>query len=278
MNLWSVAGVAAMALTAAGGAGAASSVDIRNAAAQVTIIPEARSDVQVSIIRTHPKLRLSVSTIGDRVIVDGGLMGRAMTCHAALGGPSVMVWGVGNVSVETLPKVVIHTPMDAKVSAGGAVFGDVGRAASADLATSGCGDWTMANVSGPLKISTAGSGDVRAGSAGSAHLRVSGSGDISLRDLAGGLDAATSGSGDVSIASVSGPFRARVAGAGDIKARGGAVTDMDVAIAGSGDVTLAGSAQSLKATIAGSGDVTVTRVSGPVTKSVVGSGDVTIGG
>ena len=244
----------------------------------MTIIPEARSDVQVSIIRTHPKLRLSVSTIGDRVVIDGRLVGRAMTGHAAFGGSNVMIWGVGNVGPDALPKVVIHTPMDAKVSARGAVFGDVGRAASVDLATSGCGDWTVANVSGPLKIATAGSGDIRAGSAASGHLRVSGSSDVSLRDLAGGLDAATSGAGDITVASVSGPFRARVAGSGDIKAHGGTVTDMDVSIAGSGDVSLAGSAQSLKASIAGSGDVTVTRVTGPITKSVVGSGDVTIGG
>ena len=41
---------------------------------------------------------------------------------------------------------------------------------------------------------------------------------------------------------------------------------LEVTVAGAGDVTLGGVAQSLKASIIGSGDVRVGRVTGPVTK------------
>jgi hypothetical protein len=62
-----------------------------------------------------------------------------------------------------MPQVVIHTPRDVKVSAGGAVFGSVGRSATLDLDNAGCGDWTIANVEGTAKVSQAGSGDTRMG-------------------------------------------------------------------------------------------------------------------
>ena len=64
----------------------------------------------------------------------------------------------------------------------------------------------------------------------------------------------------------------------DIHSNGaGSVTDLEVAIAGSGDVTFHGVAQTLKATIAGSGDVVVGHVTGAVSKHIAGSGDVRIG-
>ena len=47
-----------------------------------------------------------------------------------------------------MPQVVIRTPRDVNVDAGGAVFGSVGRSASLDLGNAGCGDWTIANVDG----------------------------------------------------------------------------------------------------------------------------------
>ena len=272
-------GFAALAggLALASAAAAAPGVDIRYAAARVTVIPEARTDIQVFVAKGNDRLPITVTRQGDQVVVEGNLHMRPYSCHTVFGKPSVFIFGAGNFGVDALPQVVIHVPMDARVSAGDAVWGSVGRSNSLDLHASGCGDWTAAAVSGPLNISVAGSGDVRAEGAGWAQAHVSGSGDVNLGEVRGALSTSISGSGDVTAASINGPLEAQVAGSGDVRIKGGRATTMRVHIAGSGDVTLRGPADSLDASIAGSGDVTVGEVRGTVTKHISGSGEVNVG-
>ena len=268
---------AAVIAVAISGVACAAEVDIRNAAARVTVIPEARSNIAVSVYRTHPRLPLRVSYLGDTVRIDGNLGLRSPSCRNIFGRKGISVWGVGFTPYDALPQILIRTPMNVKVKAGGAVFGAVGRSDSVELANAGCGDWTVANVSGPADVRIAGSGDVRAGSVGSADVRISGSSDITFNDVRNGLTSAVSGSGDLHAGVVNGPLHVRVAGSGDVVARGGQVTDMIVDVAGSGDVRFGGVAQSLQAAVAGSGDVNVGRVTGTVSKRVAGSGSVTVG-
>ncbi|HEY5106362.1 MAG TPA: DUF2807 domain-containing protein [Caulobacteraceae bacterium] len=265
------------ALATASTATAAPAVDIRHAVARVIIIPEARADIVATVVRTNSRLPLRIYRSGDDVIVDGGLGLRAQGCHSVFGKPAVGIWGLGSVGYDDMPQLVIRTPMDVRVSAGEAVFGSVGRSASLELDNSGCGDWTLANVAGPMRLRLSGSGDAHAGSAGSADLRISGSGDITTRDIRGGLETSTSGSGDIDAASINGPFHVHVAGSGDVRAHRGQASDMQVSISGSGDVSFGGVAQSLDASVAGSGDVSVARVTGLVAKHLAGSGDVRIG-
>ena len=258
-------------------ASAAPSVDIRYAAARVTVIPEARSDIQVFVAKGNARLPLTVTRQGEQTVIEGNLHMRPVSCHSMFGKPAVFIFGIGNIGIDDMPQVVIHVPMDAHVSAGEAVWGSVGHANSLDLRDSGCGDWTAAPVSGALNVAVSGSGDVHASGAGWAEVRVSGSGDVSLGEVHGALTTSISGSGDVTAASINGPLDARISGSGDVSVKGGQATTMRVRIAGSGDVTLKGPAQSLDASIAGSGDVNVGRVSGAVTKHIAGSGDVNVG-
>ena len=269
--------VGVLASIAAGSVFAAPGVEIKHAAARVTVIPEARGDIAVSITRPNPRLPLKVIRSGDSVIIDGDLGLRSPHCRTMFGGPGVVVWGIGDVKFADLPEVVVRVPRSARVGAAGAVFGVVNPGDSLELSNSGCGDWSVADQSGALNIHQSGSGNVKAGSAGSADVGVSGSGDVSLHTVRVGLSTAIAGSGNVTAVSVSGPLHARIAGSGDIRIAGGAVTDMDVSVAGSGDVRFGGVAQSLNARIAGSGDVTVAKVTGSVTKHVAGSGDVNVG-
>jgi hypothetical protein len=275
MRLWAAL-IATAALAAAGSAQAAS-VDIRDAVARVTVIPENRTDVRVEIIATHPGLPLQVRTVGDRTIIEGGLDRRVRSCGGKGEDARVRVADLGDVTYREMPQVVIRTPRDARVEADGAVFGTVGRAARLDLAAAGCGDWTVANVEGELRLSQAGSGDIRAGGAGGARLRLAGSGDISLGTIAGPLSADIAGSGDVSAASVGGDLDAKIAGSGDVTVRGGRGGKVTASIAGSGDVTFEGAVDSVTARIAGSGNVRVREVRGEVSRSVLGSGRVEIG-
>jgi hypothetical protein len=270
-----LAASAAVALTAC--AASAASVEVKDAVARVTVIPENRTDIKVDIIQANSQLPLEVRTFAGRTIVDGRLGRRVRECHGSGENVTVHVRGVGDVPWREMPQVVIHTPRDVDLDAGGAVWGSVGRSASVKLGNAGCGDWTVGNVEGSMRISQAGSGNTRAGSAAEAKIRVAGSGDTAVGDIRGGLDVDVAGSGDVTAASVAGPFGVHVAGSGDVKVASGHATTMNVAVAGSGNVDFRGTADTLRARIAGSGDVRAREVKGEVSKTVMGSGGVTIG-
>ena len=265
------------ALVCAGAAAAAPSVEINHAAARVTVIPEARSDIAVMVVKANSRLPLHITRVGEHVIVDGNLAWRPANCHTVMGRPGVGVMGLGSVGYDDLPQVVIRTPRVAHVSAGGAIYGSIGAGDGVDLGSSGCGDWTVADQSGLVSLRLAGSGDVRAASAAQADVNVSGSGDVRLGAVHNGLTAAVAGSGNVVASSVSGPLHARIAGSGDVRIHDGAVTDMDVAVSGSGDIRFGGVARNLDAHVAGSGDISVAQVTGAVSKHVAGSGEIHIG-
>lgn len=268
---------AAVAACAVAGAANAASVEIKDAVARVTVVPENRADVKVEFLTTNPRLPLQVRSFGGRTIVDGDLGRRIRNCRGSGQNVRVEVRGVGEIPWRDMPQVVIRTPRDAQVEAGGAVFGSVGRSDALQLGNAGCGDWTVANVEGRLKLSQAGSGNTRTGAAGEARIRVAGSGDVWTAEIRGPLDVDIAGSGNVSVASLSGPLEVKVAGSGDVKVAGGHATTMSVAIAGSGDVDFGGVADSLKARIAGSGDVRAREVRGPISKAIMGSGGVIVG-
>ena len=272
-----IAFAALAASAAAASALAEPAIDIRDAAVRVTVIPEARQDVKVQMVTTNAALPLEVRNELDRVIVEGHLRHRIGGCSTMFGRAMVRVRGVGEVPYSDLPQIVVRVPMSARVAAGSAAFGTVGRSQSLTLSNAGCGDWTVANVKGRLEINDAGSGDVRAGSAGELEVRVAGSGDVQLREIRGPASIDVAGSGDVSAATIQGPLHTNLMGSGDVKIDGGRASDMVVRIAGSGDVRFGGVAGSLDASIAGSGDVDVARVEGPIHKAAFGSGGINVG-
>ena len=244
--------LAPMMLAAAGTASAAS-LDIRNAALRVVVIPEARSDVSVTILKTNSRLPLKLTTgLSGQTIVDGGQwfapFGQAIWCE----GDGVHVWGVGHIANADLPQILVRMPLDARVSAGGGVFGAISRAERLDLAVSGCGDWTVGNV---LAVGSSGSANVRTGTADQMALQASGSGDIVTRTALGGLDAAVSGSGEITVEQASGPVRIRGSGSGDLVVNGGQASRLDVDVSGSGDVQFKGAAQDLSAGLSGNGEI-----------------------
>lgn len=278
MHGYLACGAVAAVVLMGGAAAAAPSVQIKDAVARVTVIPEDRADVKVEFLTRNSSLPLTVTTIGDKTVVDGELRhNRIHNCMSRDGQASVGVRGVGKVDWKDIPQVVVRTPREARVSAGGAVFGTIGRSDSLSFANAGCGDWTIANVQGQIELSEAGSGDIKAGSAASAKVNVAGSGDVTLGKIAGDLKANIAGSGDIRAASIAGDLNARVAGSGDVKVDGGQARMMTASVAGSGDVAFGGVAQQLDARVMGSGDVSAARVVGAVNKSVMGSGDVRVG-
>jgi hypothetical protein len=262
----------------ASAAAAAPSAEIREAAARVTVLPEARTDIDVVLIKANARLPIWISKVGDKVVIHGDVGHMITNCAGGwTGKPTVNVWMRGRFAYDDLPRLLIRTPLDVRVSAGDAVFGAIGHARNVDLGNHGCGDWTVADVDGLMHLGVAGSGDVRTGSAGTATIGIAGSGDVATRTVRDGLGANIAGSGSLTAAAVNGSMSVHVAGSGDVKVRAGQVTKMSVSVGGSGDVRFGGVAGSLEANVAGSGDVSVAHVTGPVIKHVAGSGDVDVG-
>lgn len=264
-------------MTAAGAAAAGSSVEIKDAVARVTVVPEDRADVKVEMITTNASLPLEVRTVGSQTVISGNLAHRISDCHTRGDHPSAWVRGVGEVSYENMPQIVIRTPKAVVVSTGGAVYGSVGRSASLDLENSGCSAWTVADIAGGALVRESGAGSLRMGSAGHLEARLSGAGNLHATQVRQGLDATVSGAGSVNVDSLSGPMMAHVSGVGHIKVDQGHAGAVQASVSGVGSVDFGGDAQSLDASISGFGGIRVRAVSGPVTKSISGGGHVTVG-
>jgi len=278
--------VSALAALVASPALADPGVNIEHAAARVVVIAEPRSDYTISINQGRAGLKpVEIRKDGGVTVIDGGYGGRygffwggfGLNCHGSTGHERVTIPGRGDVAVADLPLITIHAPLDARLHAGSAVFGEVNGARSLDLGNAGCGDWRVGAVRGPLHLALSGSGDVRGADAGEARIDISGSADVVLGAVSGRLVTHTSGSGDIHVARVSGPIDTQIAGSGDVTIDGGAPPDIGVSIAGSGNLRFHGTAGSVHANIAGSGDVDIARATGSITKHVAGSGDINIG-
>jgi hypothetical protein len=277
MRLAIAIAAAATALASAGAAAAAPAVEIRDAIARVTVIPEDRADVKVEMLTRNAALPLEVRTEGSTTVISGNLAHRIYDCRTRGDHPTASVRGLGKVTYENMPQVVIHTPKAVIVEAGGAVYGSVGRAASLDLENSGCSAWTLADIAGDASLRESGAGSVKMGSAGRLELRLSGAGSVHATQVRQGLDATLSGAGGVNIDDLSGAMLAHVSGVGHIKVAQGHAGAVHASVSGVGSVDFGGDAQSLDASISGFGGIRVKAVSGPVTKSISGGGHVTVG-
>jgi hypothetical protein len=268
--------LAAAAALTAGGAQAAS-VEIRDAVARVTVVPQDRSDIKVEIVRAHPDLPLSVTVSGDRTIIDGELDHKIRDCNGMGGNARVTVRGVGKVSYDQMPQVVIYTPKDVDLSANGAVVGAIGRSASLELHNSGCANWTIADVAGEAELHQSGAGNVKMGTAGSLDLQLSGAGSLNAVAVRDGMDARLSGAGGVTVGSFAGPMEAQVSGVGQIRVDEGHASRVKASVSGIGGIDFDGVATDLQASISGLGNIRVREVTGSVNKSVSGGGRIRIG-
>jgi hypothetical protein len=254
----------------------AASVEITDAVARVTVIPEDRSDIRVEVVSPNAQLPLSVRTVGDRTIIDGDLDRRIRGCSGSEKG-RIRVRGVGDVSYDEMPHVVIHTPRAVQVQSDGAVKGVIGRSASLSLRDSGCSSWAVADVAGEAVIRESGAGSIRMGQSNRLDLHLSGAASIHATRVRENLDASLSGAGGVRIGDLAGAMQAHVSGVGQIKVDGGQATSVRASVSGVGGVEFGGVAANLDASISGIGNVQVKEVTGSVTKSVSGMGRVRIG-
>ncbi|MBS0360147.1 MAG: hypothetical protein JSR98_02100 [Proteobacteria bacterium] len=264
-------------LGAAGAATAGPTVEIRDAVARVTVVPEDRSDIKVEMLTTNGALPLEVRTMGSATVITGNLAHRISDCHGRGDHPSVWVRGVGEVNWDNIPQMVIHTPKAVVLESNGAVYGSVGRSGSLEMQNSGCSGWTVADVAGDATLRESGAGSVHMGASNRLELRLSGAGSVYATQVRQALDATLSGAGGVNVDRLDGAMMAHVSGVGHIKVAQGHATAVHASVSGVGGVDFGGDAQSLDASISGFGGVRVKSVSGQVVKSVTGGGHISIG-
>jgi hypothetical protein len=310
----------ALACFLAGPAGAetfrAAGVQVRDAAALLTVMPEDRTDVDATMMAGARLPAPTVRLQGDQLVIDGGL--RVQGCGGWFqSGPrsSIRVAGYGAVSPDQLQRITLHVPRTLNLSVGGGVHSTIGSSRGGRVELSGCGaseiadaqgaldltlngsgDVRLGNVSGALRAALNGSGDVAGGRVGSdATLSLTGSGDLGVGDVGGALDArllgsgnlragAVSGahlqlrgSGDVSVGEVRGPLSASLDGSGNIAVRSAQATTMDLQLSSSGDVRVRGGhADALDVTNSGSGNVSFNGRAEASRLALSGSGDVSV--
>lgn len=273
---------------------------IDNAAAEVVVIPEDRTtiDVQLGAPGRVPALR--VRQTADGLVIDGGLRNRIRGCGSWSGsGDSVRVSGIGAVRRQDLPRITVRVPRALNYQASGAVYSTIGASSGGVVQLNGCGDATVAPVSGALDVTLNGSGGGRvehvrgaleatvngsgalrvAAADADATLRLNGSGDLDVGAVAGRLDARATGSGSLRTASAGGDTRLVLTGSGNVEA--GAVRGaLDAELRGSGSMRVAsveGARARLQLTSSGDINVRGGRV-GELDARSAGSGSVRFGG
>jgi hypothetical protein len=253
-------------------------VQLRDVAGYVTVTPENRTDVAISITNTGQLPTPELRTSGHRLIVNGRLRGQIRSCRVRPeGGFTVETRRQGRVEGEALPHVNLRIPQDVVLAVGGAVRLRLAPAQSVHVRVDGCGDADIERVEDGADLSVSGSPDLRLYEAGSATVSIAGAGDVILGAVRSGLTASIAGAGDLVASRVDGPTSIAIQGAGDATIRDGRAEALSIAIFGPGDVTYGGTAETLDAAVFGSGDVRVAHVEGQVSRRVFGSGEIVIG-
>jgi hypothetical protein len=248
-------------------------IDIRSAAANVTVIPEDRTDISVEIDNSAGLAPMpTVSTDESRVIIDGQLRGRIHGCD----GDSLSLRGYGEVAEDQLPRITIRAPRAVEIDRSGAGSTEIGAAESVSLDLAGCGTARIGDVAGELDLDIAGAGEVTTGSARHVTADVAGAGDITLGAIAAGADLDISGAGTVTIASLTGDLSTDAAGASNIRINGGAIGTAEIDMAGSGDLEIAANVSTLTVSIMGVGDIDVAGTVGDLDVDIAGPGSVTV--
>ncbi|WP_395646066.1 GIN domain-containing protein [Terricaulis sp.] len=271
--LLAIAGLGVMAVTANAETYPARSVDIRYAAANITVIPENRTDIAADVAAGGRVQAPSVRLDGGRLVIDGGLRNRIRGCSDG----AVQINGLGRVNRTELPRITLRVPQSLDLHVGGAAFTSIGESAGGRAAFSGCGDTQIEEAHGALTVALDGSGDVRVTRvSGDLHASLDGSGDLNVGPVGGDAEASLDGSGDLTVASVAGAAAGSLDGSGDLNV-GAVGASARVSLDGSGDVEFGSVRAGLQASVDGSGNIQVAAVEGgQVALALDGSGDVLV--
>lgn len=253
---------------------------IDNAVAEVTVIPENRTNIDVRMGPTGRLPALTVRQTAEGLVIDGGLRNRVRGCGSWVGsGDSVRVSGIGTVRRQDLPRITVRVPRALNYQAGGAVYSTIGASSGGSVRLNGCGDATLEAATGALEIELNGSGGGRVDDVGGAlNATVNGSGSLRVAHANADATLRLNGSGSLEVASVAGRLDARTAGSGSLRS-GAAGGDTRLVLTGSGDVEAGAINGALDAELRGSGSIRVASVQGAHARlQLTSSGEINVRG
>lgn len=256
----------------------ASEIRLENMAAYVRVRPEERDDVAVAIVNQGPLPAPNLRRSGRRLVIDGRLRGQLLTCTVrGATGFDVRTRRQGQVSGGQLPVIEIRVPLEAVVTARGAMRMHMTAAESAEVSFDGCGDADIERVDDLAQVAVAGDAKMRIFDAGELVAALAGEAQLEARYVRDGATVSIAGAGVFRAARADGPTNIVIQGAGEAAIGEGRAEDMTVVINGAGEVIHNGSAESLDVFIVGAGDVRVREVEGEVSRRVLGAGRVVVG-
>ena len=128
-----------------------------------------------------------------------------------------------------------------------------------DATVNGSGDIDFRKVIESARITINGSGDISLDEAKNVNAIVNGSGDISIGKAAGDLSTKILGSGDMNVSGEVENFNCTISGSGDIDASDLTVSEADIQLSGSSDLTIGRIIKSSKEKIDKNATLTVNR-------------------
>ena len=250
----------------------ASAIRLRHVAARVVVTPEDRTDVSVQISNPGRAPTPTVSLEEGRLTIDGRLRGRIGDCQE----DGVDLRGYDYVANDEMPLITIRAPQDLDLGITGAGTAEIGATQSLDLGINGCVHASAGDVATQATLDLNGSGRIALAGSAQANMDLNGSGDIRVETVRAGADAEVNGSGNVTIVSLTGPLNIDNRGSGSLGVEGGAVTQADIELFGSGQVSIQAPMERLNVSIFGSGDVDAPVAVGELEAEIFGSGDVRV--
>jgi len=250
----------------------AGSIRLRYVAARVVVTPEDRTDISIEIDNPGSVPTPELSLERGRLTVDGRLRGRIGNCTE----DGAELRGYGFVSHDQMPLITIRTPRDVDLNFTGAGRAEIGETHDLALDVNGCARANAGEAMGDASVDLNGSGEVVVAGARDASIDLNGSGRVRFEAVRGAANAEVNGSGGVIIATLTGSLTVENKGSGSLEVLAGAVTEADIELFGSGQVTLAAPTQRLVVSIFGSGDVNAPVPVGEVEAEIFGSGDVRV--
>ena len=253
-------------MVAASGAAHAAGLDIRNAALRVVVIPEARSDVSVTVVKANP--RLPLQRLHRRVRADH----RRRRLRARLGPLRRPADQLRRGGRQPLDQRLGRRPLHLRRAARGrgahaagrprrrsaAACSAPSRPPSASIwspAAAASGSWPTSRTSWPF--ATAARRGFAPGPPPKWRLDATGSGGIWTGAAARALDARCQRIGRDQRPAGVGPGAAQATGSGSIRIAGGQSDAFKAHVSGSGGVAFLGRADSVQSGLSGSGAVEV---------------------
>jgi carbon monoxide dehydrogenase subunit G len=235
----------------------ASSLDLRQVTASVSVEPHQDSDIEVTItgpedevkaIRTNVRGKTLViegssrsGISGGNMVISGGsvVIGGVSTGSIISGGNSIVIGNAGN---EDATKVAVKVPVGTPIS------------------VSGRGKTRIGDVRGPLEAQISASGHLKAGSMTDVDLEASSSGTIHVALVRGRAELRASSSGEVTVddSDIS-VLKASASSSGEVEVDG-TVQRASLSASSSGDVRVARVIEEPRQSSSSSGRVRVRRV------------------